>query len=138
MKIHYVLGVAALLALPVAQAADAPAKPMAKQEQSKQMMMQDPAMPPCGMMADCPDDEAQKELKLTDEQKKQLQAIKQDARAKHETIRNETQAKIKSVLTPEQYKKHEEMRAKRMERRGDRMERRQEHMEQRKEKMKAE
>lgn len=128
MKIQYVLGLAALLALPVAQAADAPAKPTMKQEQSM----------PCGMMDDCPGDDEKNELQLTDEQKKQLQAIHQDARAKHEAIRTETQAKVKSVLTPEQYKKHEEMRAKRMERRGDRMDNRKEHMEQRKEKMKAE
>lgn len=128
MKIQYVLGLAALLALPVAQAADAPAKPMMQKEQSM----------PCGMMDDCPGDDEKNELKLTDEQKKQLQAIHQDAKAKHEAIRTETQAKVKSVLTPEQYKKHEEMRAKRMERRGDRMDNRKEHMEQRKEKMKAE
>ncbi|MFP5441429.1 MAG: hypothetical protein ACLGHJ_08055, partial [Gammaproteobacteria bacterium] len=70
MKIRHALGLAALLALPVAQAADAPAKPRMKQEHAM----------PCDMMDDCPAADEKNELKLTDEQKKKLQAIHQEAR----------------------------------------------------------
>ncbi|MFZ5724392.1 MAG: hypothetical protein ACOY33_12125 [Pseudomonadota bacterium] len=106
MKIRYVLGLTALLAMPLVQAGEEPPMPGP--------MMMDPVESP----------EAQQDLKLTDDQKKQVQAIHQDARAKHEAIRKETHEKVKAVLTPEQYNKLEEMRAKRMERREERMERR--------------
>jgi Spy/CpxP family protein refolding chaperone len=127
MKIHYVLGLAALLALPVAQAADtAPA-------QDKDL--------PCPMMMDGMEGKMGN-LNLTDDQKAKLKPIFQDAMTKHRAVRDETDTKIKGVLTAEQYKKFEENRAERREQRKehvkDRMKERKEHAQKNKGQMKDE
>lgn len=51
-------------------------------------------------------------LSLTDTQSEQVKEIMQTQRTKKEALREETDAKIKAVLTPEQVEKLDAMRAK--------------------------
>ncbi len=119
MKIRYAIAMAGLLAVPAAWAADMP------MQGGPMMMQDDPTEQP----------KVQQDLKLTDDQKKQLQAIHDDAKAKREALRKETQDKVSKVLTPEQNKKLDEIRAQRKEHREERMEHRKERMQQRQEHM---
>lgn len=56
-----------------------------------------------------------KELDLTSEQKSQLTQIFQEQQAKREAIRQETDQRLKTVLTPEQMTKFEELKNQRHE-----------------------
>lgn len=53
-----------------------------------------------------------KELKLTDDQTKKIEAIMNDTHKKMESLRDDTKTQIKAVLTDEQKKKFDEMKAK--------------------------
>ena len=64
---------------------------------------------------------------LTDEQKTQLQQIREEEREKFKTLREESKARFDAVLTAEQRQKMEEMH----EQRRERMEERREHREHR-------
>lgn len=76
------------------------------------------------------------DLGLSAEQKQKVQAIHEEAQKKHQALRQETHAKVLSVLTPEQGKKLEALHSKKMERRADKMEKKAEQMEKRSEKIK--
>ena len=76
------------------------------------------------------------DLGLSAEQKQKVQAIHEEAQKKHQALRQETHAKVLSVLTPEQGKNLEALHSKKMERRADKMEKKAELMEKRSEKMK--
>lgn len=115
MKTRYALALTALLALPAGTVYADQHQPPAAGE------MSEPLENP----------EVQKDLKLTEDQKKQLKAIHEEARAKHEAIRKETHDKVSKVLTAEQMQKLEEKREKRMDRREQRMEKRMEKMQER-------
>ena len=67
------------------------------------------------------------ELQLTDEQKTQLQQIREEESEKFKTLRAESKARFDAVLTAEQRQKMEEMH----EQRRERMEERREHREHR-------
>ncbi len=130
MKVHYVLGLTAMLALPLAQADEAPAAPAAPPVHAQGMPEGSDMTLGQADLSDVDD------LKLTADQKQKLQVIRKEADAKHDAIRVETRNKIKFVLTPEQFKQLEAHQKQRMERREDRKERRQERREDRREKMK--
>lgn len=108
MNVRYALALSALLAVPAAWADEPPAL---QQQLDQESTTQD--------------------LKLTDAQKAQIQAIRNEARAKHQAIAQETKGKIDKVLTPEQKAKLEERLKSRAERREDRQEMRQERREER-------
>jgi len=125
MKIRYALALASLLLMPAVHAADSSAMdPLGK---TNTMMPPPPAGNAHGMMqADSPMDKPgmQMDLNLTEEQKKKVQAIHEDARKKHDALREETHQKVLSVLTPEQAKKLEAYRAEMMGRRAEKMQKR--------------
>lgn len=115
MKVRYAFALASLLLTPLLA-------PLAQAE--------NPAMPPApmgkahGMMQDEDKPGMQMDLNLTDEQKKKVQAIHEEARKKHDALREETHQKVLSVLTPEQAKKLEAYRAEMMARRAEKMQKR--------------
>lgn len=149
MKTRYALALTGLLLVPAVQAENTPAPAAAPAAQTAPgkaagTMPQGKGMEGMGMKRDpmmMSDDsldqpQMQKDLQLTDPQKQQVQAIHKEAKEKHEAIRAETQAKIKQVLTPEQYQKLQDHRAKKMDRREDRLQKREDRIEKRKDHMK--
>lgn len=91
-----------------------------------------------GAMMDCPltKPAMKADLGLSDEQKKKIDAIHEEAMKKHKALRDETHKKVLKVLTPEQAKKLEAHRAEKMEDHAERMEKRADHMEKRADRMK--
>lgn len=63
--------------------------------------------------------ELKKELKLTDDQAKKVEAIYADAKTKMEAIKTDTQTQVRAVLTDDQKKKYDEMMAKHSEKKAD-------------------
>lgn len=119
MKLLPVLTIASLFLIPIAHADNHRdhQMPMVKGEH----MMDTPVM--------------QSDLNLSTEQKQKVQAIHEDATKKHQEVREETHTKVLTVLTPEQGKKLEEHRAKKMEQRTEKMEKRTKQMDKRSKKL---
>ena len=124
MKILPALTIASLLLVPIAHADN--------HRDHKMPMVNNERM------LDCTQDKPfmQADLGLSAEQKQKVQAIHEEAQKKHQALRQETHAKVLSVLTPEQGKKLEALHSKKMERRADKMEKKAEQMEKRSEKIK--
>ena len=117
MKLRHALVVGTLLLAPLVHAAG-------------------PSSPPPGpgdMMGASP--ESEPGLDLTADQRTKVKAIWEEARAKHDAIRQAAHDKIAKVLTPEQMKRWEELRSDRVKRRAEHMERQGMQMEKRADRM---
>lgn len=111
MQTRYALALASLLLIPAVHAKD-----------------HGDHTPPPGMadhspmMADADDAAGTDGLNLTAEQKTQIGAIRADAKTRHQAIHEETHAKIRVLLTPEQQKTFDARKAERQDKRHSKKE----------------